>query len=281
MGVYDERLQFMSFQDAQRLSESLGADDVSHAWLVWSGAAEAALADAFRICGGPVPTWGLVIRRGSALFRIVRLGGHKVKKVRDNVSDVVDGAGVFLYRDSSIAPLLDMRRRFEGGYECSWCHGSLLNSLLSGIRSLLLDPVVLLLMMTLVQFGELGIGVFHRVVSGLHRRLREFIHSVVVHRRDDAIREWPNWIREDPLTHPNKWLRPDLVPPAPFLQCKPHLTPGGCGVLADPARIDEEFRKTWLPYFCRSGQMDTSLEEFNREVDGWLPLLPEVALPPG
>ena len=79
--------------------------------------------------------------------------------------------------------------------------------------------------------------------------------------------------------HPYKWLRPDLVPPAPFLQCKPHLTPVGSGVLADPARIDEEFRKAWLPSFCRSGQRDTSLEEFEREVDGWLPLLPEVHLP--
>ena len=36
------------------------------------------------------------------------------------------------------------------------------------------------------------------------------------------------------LIHPYKWLRPDLVPPAPFLQCEPHLTPGGSGVLADP-----------------------------------------------
>ena len=51
------------------------------------------------------------------------------------------------------------------------------------------------------------------------------------------------------------------------------------GFLADPARIDEEFRKSWLPYFCRSGQRDTSLEEVNEEVDGWLPLIPEVALP--
>ena len=43
-------------------------------------------------------------------------------------------------------------------------------------------------------------------------------------------------------------------------------------MLADRARIDEEFRKAWLPYFCRSGQRNTSLEEFNREVEGWLPL---------
>ena len=70
---------------------------------------------------------------------------------------------------------------------------------------------------------------------------------------------WRNWIREDPMVHPYRWLRPDLVPP---------LTPGGSGVLADPARIDEEFRKAWLPYFCRSGQRDTSLEEFDFEVEG-------------
>ena len=50
-------------------------------------------------------------------------------------------------------------------------------------------------------------------------------------------------------------------------------------MLADPVRIDEEFRKAWLPYGCRSGQRDTSLEEFDREVDGWLPLLLEVDVP--
>ena len=61
-------------------------------------------------------------------------------------------------------------------------------------------------------------------------------------------------------------LRPDLIPPSPFLQCKPRLTPGSSGVFADPARIYEEFRKAWVPYFCRSGQRDTRLEEFDREI---------------
>ena len=125
----------------------------------------------------------------------------------------------------------------------------------------------------------MAIGAFHRGVSDVHRRLRDFIHAVVVHRRDEAIREWRDWTREDPLVHPYRWLRPDLVPPAPFLQCQPHLTPGGSGVLSDPARIDEEFRKAWLPYFCRSGQRDTCLEEFALEVGEWLPLLPVFELP--
>ena len=111
---------------------------------------------------------------------------------------------------------------------------------------------------------------FFHAASGIHRRLSDFIHAVVVCRRDEAIREWRNWIREDPLVHPYKWLRPDLVPPAPFLQCGPDLTPGGSGVLADPARIDEEFQKAWLPCCCRSGQRDTGLEEFNCKRSGCL-----------
>ena len=63
-----------------------------------------------------------------------------------------------------------------------------------------------------------GLGDFFHVVCDVHRRLSDFIHAVVVHRRDEAIRGWRNWVREDPLVHPYEWLRPDLVPPAPFLQ---------------------------------------------------------------
>ena len=111
--IYDERLQFMSRQDALQLDESLDAGDVSRAWLVWSGAVEAALADAYRFSGGPLPCRGLVLGRESASFRVVRLGGHKVRKARGTAADAHDAADVFLYRDSSIAPLLDMRRRFK------------------------------------------------------------------------------------------------------------------------------------------------------------------------
>ena len=70
------------------------------------------------------------------------------------------------------------------------------------------------------------------------------------------------------MVHPYKWFPPDLVLPVPFLQCEPRLTPDGSGVLADPPRIDEEFRKAWLPYFCRSVQRDTSHEEFDQESMG-------------
>ena len=121
-------------------------------------------------------------------------------------------------------------------------------------RILAVGPFFLVTLGDLDAVRGVGVGEFHRIASDVHRRLCDFVHAVVVHRRDEAIREWRNWIREDPLVHPYKWLRPDLVPPAPLLQCDRALTPGGSGVLADPDRIDEEFRKASLPYFCRSGQ---------------------------
>ena len=234
--VYDERLQFMSRRDASLLDESLGRDDVSLAWLVWSRAAEAALADAFRFSGGPLPSRGLVLGKGSALLRVVKLGGHRVRKARANDADALDAADVFLYYDSSVAPLLDMRRRFKAVMD-------------------VLDAMIL--------------------------------YGVSLSRSVELTVQWDRILVAGPLYRvggggigfgriPYRWLRPDLVPPAPFLQCEPHLTPDGSGVLSDPVRIDEEFRKAWLPYFCRSGQRETSLDEFSFEVDGWLPLLPEV-----
>ena len=250
----------MSRQDALLLDESLHAGDISQAWLVWSGAAETALADAYRFSGGPAPNRGLVLGRGKARFTLVRLGGHKVRKVRGSAADVHDAADIFFYRDASIAPLLDMRRRFRAVI-------NVLDSMISqGVtlsRSVELTaqwgkipsigPLYPVVLDDLHAVDGFALGDFRQNVGDLHRRLSDFIHGVVVYRRDEAIRGWRNWLREDPLVHPYKWLRPDSVPPVPFLQCQPHLTPGGSGVVADAAKIDEEFRKAWLPYFCRSG----------------------------
>ena len=49
---------------------SLNAGDVSQAWLVWSSAAETALADAYWFSGSPAPSRGLVLGRGCAWFRV-------------------------------------------------------------------------------------------------------------------------------------------------------------------------------------------------------------------
>ena len=99
-------LQFMSRQDALLLDDSLDADDVSRAWAVWFGAVESALADAYRFSGGPLPRRGLVLGRGSASFRVVRLGGHKVRKARGSAADAHDAADVFLYVTLLLLPFL-------------------------------------------------------------------------------------------------------------------------------------------------------------------------------
>ena len=64
------------------------------------------------------------------------------------------------------------------------------------------------------------------------------------------------------MVHPKRWLRPDLVPPAPFLQCKHHLTPGGSGVLADLLGLMRNSKglASLLMSFWTKG---TNLEEFN------------------
>ena len=188
--------------------------------------------------------------------------------------DALDTADVFLYRDSSIAPILDMRRRFKAVMDVL---DAMIRSGISLSRSveltaqrdriLAIGPLYLVTLYDLSVVRGVGVGEFRRIVSDVHRRLSDFIHAIVVPRRDEAIRGGGIGFR------PYKWLRPDLVPPAPFLQCDPHLTHGGSGVLSDLVRIGEEFRKASLPFFCRSGQREASLEEFTHEVDGWLPLL--------
>ena len=64
---------------------------MSHAWSIWSSAAEAALADAYPFSVGPALNGGLVLGRGSFQARSVRLGGPKVRKARRNFSDPLEG----------------------------------------------------------------------------------------------------------------------------------------------------------------------------------------------
>ena len=140
------------------------------------------------------------------------------------------------------------------------CGVSLARSVGTGF--LLLDLYILLFLMISLRFGTCASVIFVQLLIFIIVSAISFMQlwfTVVMRRLGGGL---------DSGSHgaSYKWLRPDLVHPAPFLQCEPRLTPGGSGVLADRARIDEEFRKAWLPYFCRSGQREASLDEFNFEV---------------
>ena len=52
-----------------------------------------------------------------------------------------------------------------------------------------------------IAVRNLGLGDFHHAVSHVHHRLSDFIHQVVVYRRDEGFRRWRGWVREDPLVH--------------------------------------------------------------------------------
>ena len=107
----DDRLQFMSRDDALNVDGSSANGDVSLACMVWSSAVEAAFADAHRFAGCPVPDSGFVLGRGVFRSRTVRLGGPKVRKARTNFADSQEGSDVSVYRDASAAPSLGLRRR--------------------------------------------------------------------------------------------------------------------------------------------------------------------------
>ena len=118
-----------------------------------------------------------------------------------------------MYRDSSAAPLLDLRRRLKAIMDVLYCmtlHGVSLSRsvelLLQWDRALHVGPlglwVILLLQGIVVWVSLVGwwvifiVGQCCQVVQGLHRRLSDFIHRVVVHRRDVAVTAWRSWLKE-------------------------------------------------------------------------------------
>ena len=121
-----------------------------------------------------------------------------------------------------------------------------------------------------------GLDEFGARVDASIDKITEFVQQVVLHRRDFAIRE----VLEDPLVHPYRWLRPDLVPPAPFVSCDPKDTVDDSGVLVEPHAIDEQFRKPWMPFFCRGARGSADLDAFRAVAEDLTPLFDEVNLPP-
>ena len=89
---------------------------------------------------------------------------------------------------------------------------------------------------------------FYRWVFDSLEVLNGFVRQVVISRRDEGIRRWNRWLREDLSSRPYSWLRPDFVPPSPFLVVKDPPTQSS-QIIVEPHLIDAEFRKAWMPYF--------------------------------
>ena len=98
--------------DGLRLDDALRGEDVSEAGLgdaCFAGGRGGEEGGGEGVRGGAVPNRGLVLARGGAQFRVVRLGGPKVRKACGHAADPFEDGDVFKCRDSSVAPLLDLR----------------------------------------------------------------------------------------------------------------------------------------------------------------------------
>ena len=192
----------------------------------------------------------------------VRLGGPVVRSVRRNAADSGEFDDVSLYRDSSAAPVLDLRRKLKAILDLLdaiiRCGASLTRAVeLSHLWDCVvrLGPLGSVSVEDYVAARTCGVGESRWLVAGLYDRVSSFLRGIVAHRRSVGITAWRNWLREDPLVHPYRWLRADRLPPSPFLQCDRALTPGGSGVLADPAGIDEEnSARLGFPTFAALGK---------------------------
>ena len=119
----------------------------------------------------------------------------------------------FLYRDSSIAPLLDMRRRFKAVV-------NVLDSMIShGVtlarsveltaqwsRILSIGPLYLSRWMIFMQLKVLVVVIFIVLFSDVHHRLSDFIHfwyclfTVGMW----LIRRWRSWVKRGSFGAPKK-----------------------------------------------------------------------------
>ena len=100
----------------------------------------------------------------------------------------------------------------------------------------------------------------------------------MVSRWDLGIRKWVHWLREDLSSRPYAWLRPDFVPPSPFVVIKDPQTQSS-RILVEPHLIDAEFRKAWIPFFCRSGHPVVTTDQFLGFIGHLLPQEPNLDLP--
>ena len=184
--------------------------------------------------------------------------------------------------------MIDLKRRLRAVLDVVGAIGRIGYSLARGLeltsqwgRVLRCGPLGTVTEERLRTVSGLNLPGFGVEVGLTHDGLHKFMHDIVVRRKDCAVRGWRAWILEDPLVHPYRWLRPDLVPPSPFLQCDPASAVNSLGVLSDPSLIDQKFREAWLPYFCRSVRGIADLEDFLAKVEGgWLHTLDIVDLPP-
>ena len=247
------------------LRDAASRSVVDDFWCIWSESAEAGLFRAYSLAGGPTTAGSSAFLGRSRLrIRSRRLGGRAVRGkgsgrlYRICQGDVADKQCAQFFVNSSLSPVLLFRRRLKS-----------VADVLKGIKSKGFTQArwnaLLGYWGAVCRHGPCGpitslhpwddwippdIHGFYKWVFDSLDVLNGFLKQVVVSRKEDGVRKWTRWLREDFSSRPYFYLRPDFVPPSPFLVVKDSDSKAS-RIIVEPHLIDAEFRKAWMPYFCR------------------------------
>ena len=229
--------------------------------------------------------------RGLLRIRKRRLGGRAVggksssRLYRVSRGDEVDVHCAQYFVHSSLSPVLLFRRRLKSvadvlkGIRSGWFTQSRWDALLrywgAVCRHGPCGPICSLHPWD--HWIPPDLHGFYKWVFDSLGVLSGFLKQVVVSRRDVGIRKWTRWLLEDLSLRPYVWLRPDFVSLS-FLVVKDPQA-GSSRILVEPHLIDAEFRKAWLPFFCRSGHPVVTPDQFLDFVGHLLPQEPYLDLP--
>ena len=291
--VYRDVLGVVPDEVVRALRDAASRSAVDDFWSIWSKNTEAGLFRAYAPAGGPTAA-GSSAFLGRDLLRIRsrRLGGRAVGSrgsstlYRASQGDEVDVHCAQFFVNSSLSPVLLFRRRLKS-----------VADVLNGIRSREFTQsrwdALLRYWGAVCRHGPCGpisslhpsenwvppdLHGFYRWVFDFFEVLNGFVRQVVISRRDEGIRRWNQWLREDLSSRPYAWLRPDFVPPSPFLVIHDSSTQSS-RIIVGPHLIDCKFRNAWMPYFCRFGHPEVSAEQFLDFIGHFLPQEPYLGLP--
>ena len=118
---------------------------------------------------------------------------------------------------------------------------------------------------------------FHKLVCDSLELLNDFLQQVVVS-RDLGMRKWTRWLREDLSSGTYVLLRPDFVPPSPFLVVK-ILTLSLLVFWLNLILLMLSFVKVGCVFSCRSGHPVVTPDQFLDFVGHLLPQEPSLCLP--
>ena len=233
------------------LGDTVSRSSVDDFWSIWSGSAEAGLFRAYALIGSPTAAGSSAFLGGSLLrIRSRRLGGRAAggtvssRLYRVCHDDDVEKHCAQYFVNSSLSPVLLFRRRLKS-----------VADVLKGIKNKGFTQsrwdALLGFWDAVCRHGPCGplsshhpwdSGVppdlhgFYKWVFDSLELLNGFLRQVAISRRDVGIRKWTRWLREDLSSRPYVWLRPDFVPPSPFLVVKDPQT-GSSRILVEPHLI--------------------------------------------